>query len=179
MCGHWSYVFVKEEKSSYNQMQRKKFCIIKPLSTTLEAVMTTRHTCAVEFNRLRPLAGKFRGEFSHKLAKKAEDADDKKKITEIRAIIKREQVKNKWRQINRARQKRFGKSIDTVIVEIDGETITLDAQTPLEDAIMSNNSKSFTLSYGSLLLDRSQLHNDLGCLADTDVVKQILLGTYK
>ena len=55
----------------------------------------------------------------------------------------------------------------------------MDTQDPLEDTIMSNNSKRFTLSYGTPLLDGSQLHTDLGCLADTDAAKKILLGTYK
>ena len=94
--------------------------------------------------------------------------------------MKREEVKNKWRQIKRTLMKRYGKSIDKATIESEGETILLDTHIPLEDAIMSNNSKRFTLVYGnSPILDGSKLHTDLGCLADTDVAKIILLGTYE
>ena len=99
---------------------------------------------------------------------------EKDKATEIKSIIKREEVKRKWNRINRALKKRYRKSIDTVTIESDGATILLDTQIPLEDAIMSNNLKRFTLAYdNSPLLDGSKLHNDLGCLADTDAAKQI------
>ena len=179
MCGHWAYVFIKKENRAIIKRKAKTFHIIAPLSTTLESAMAEKQKCAAEFERLRPLAGKYRRAFLNRLVKEAKNEGNDKKAMEIRAIIKREHVKNKWRQINRARQKRYGKSIDKVTIDLDGDTIILDTQEPLEDAIMSNNSKRFTLSYGSPLLDGSQLHKDLGCLADTDAAKQILLGTYE
>jgi hypothetical protein len=64
--------------------------------------MAAKIKCAAEFERLRPLAGKYRREFLSKLVKEAQDQRNDKKATEIRAIIKREHIKNKWRQINRA-----------------------------------------------------------------------------
>ena len=157
----------------------KKFGISAPLSSTLSSATAAKKKCADEFERLRPLAGKYRRQFLHKLVCEAKESGNNGKSNEIKSIIKREEVKRKWARINRALQKRYGKSIDTVTIESDGETILLDTQTPLEDAIMSNNSKRFTLAYdNSPLLDGSKLHNDLGCLADTDAAKQILLGTY-
>ena len=93
--------------------------------------------------------------------------------------MKREQFQDKWRQINRTLKKQYGKSIDTVTIKSEGKTILLDTKIPLEDAIMSNNLKRFTLAYGSPLLDDNQLRTDLGSLADTDAAKKILLGIYE
>ena len=145
----------------------------------MESATAAKQKCATEFERLRPLAGKYQRQFIYKLAKEVEDLDNTNKSTEIKGIMKREQVRNKWRKINRAHKKLYGKSINTVTIKSESETILLDTQMPLEDAIMSKNSKRFTLAYGSPLLNDSQLHTDLGGFADTDAAKKILLGIYE
>ena len=104
----------------------KKFGISAPLSSTLSSATAAKKKCADEFERLRPLAGKYRRQFLRKLASEAEESGDKNKSTEIKSIIQREEVKRKWNKINRALKKRYGKSIDTVTIESDGATILLD-----------------------------------------------------
>ena len=171
----WSLVirFHKGYKinSAIIKRKAKKSNIISPLSSTLESATATKQKCATEFERLCPLAGKYRRQFLYKLAKEAEDLVNKKKATEIKGIMKREQVRNKWSQTNCALKKRYEKSIGTVTIESEEKTIILDTQIPLEDAIISNNSKRFTLAYGSPLLHDSQLYTDLSCLVDTDAAK--------
>ena len=153
-------------------MRAKRFDIITPLSGTLESATAAKTQCAVEVSRLRLLAGKYRRQLLYQPAQVVEDQENKKKTTEIRVIMKIEQVRNKWRQINCAQNRNNGKSINTVTVKTVGKTIKLDTQLPLEDAIIANNSSSFTIVYNTPLLNDSQIH-DLRCLVDTNVAKKI------
>ena len=61
----------------------KKFGIVAPLNCTLSSATTYKKKCADEFERLRPLAGKYRCQFLRKLANEAEESGDKNKSTEI------------------------------------------------------------------------------------------------
>ena len=93
----WSIVIRFHQGRTINRaiikLKAKKFDIIAPLSTTLESAMAVTQKCAAEFERLRPLAGKYRREFLNKLVKEAQDQGNHKKAIKIRAIIKREHVK--------------------------------------------------------------------------------------
>ena len=92
--------------------------------------------------------------------------------------MKREQIRHRWRTINKARKKKKGKSVDKVTLHEDNNTINLDSQHSVEEAIMKNNSARFSLAYGTPLLNGSKLHSDLGTLADTHQAQEILDGNY-
>ena len=88
----WSMVIRFHQGRAINRalikQKAKKFDIIAPLSSTLESATAAKQKCAAEFERIRPLAGKYRRQFLNKLVKEAKDQGEKKKQQKYKPLSK-------------------------------------------------------------------------------------------
>ena len=180
-CYSWTLKFLEGGEVNIGNLCRTAAAlrISDPRSMTRELVLARRDACVKRLFELKRIAPQLRREHLRSCLMRAREKGDEGAVMRIRAILRNEASRKRWRGVARSTKPRRGAAITAVRVrDGGGEDSTLyQMRADVEKKVSDQLGKRFRLSRDAPICFGS-LFDDVGYLGDTAATAKILRGEY-
>ena len=152
----------------------------QPQEYTIDEVSAQILVTSEQITALRAIAPELRRQHLHKRHKEAKRDGLNKKATEIAQIISREELKTRYKEVNRTtkRKKGGGKVFRVEREEEDGSIASFSTKAAVEAVVGQSIGERYRLAYSAPIMSNAKLLQDVGFTGDGPAVQEILEGTY-